>query len=156
PNAPAALRQTVAHEATHLQWKVAVNADQSIIRTVGSEWKAFAKDDGITAYSRAHWQAWEQAQAAGAKGAADLFAVAIEETLAEMRAMQAAGRVVGTRRYQQLLTKVDEAYRKASQNGVGLPRAARRDAAKRLKVDQTKPIDGKKAFERARPDDFAL
>lgn len=109
------LKQTVAHEATHLQFDVAIRTDKQLKKEILADWKGLSRDDGVTAYSRAHWaksELWEGMDL-GARPEW-MRMIPVNETLAEIRAMQAAGRTVGSPRYRALLKRVEKAYEKGA------------------------------------------
>ncbi len=128
------VRGTAAHEATHLKFDVAVRTDLKLEADILRDMPGLEKDDGVTAYSRAHWQKradWK-----------DLFPknspfdlLAVNETLAEIEGMAAVGRHVGTARYRKLLKRVDKAYRKGAKLGVRVPTGGSGGTLRRVRVD---------------------
>jgi hypothetical protein len=114
------VRETIAHEATHLRYELAARADKTLEKDIIADWKALSRDDGVTGYSESHWTAVTKRLEAGARDLSRLdLLVPVQETLAEMRAVEVTNGILpGTRRYKKLLERVEQGYRKAIAKGL--------------------------------------
>jgi len=107
------VRSTVAHEATHLKFATAAHRDRTLVKDILRDYDLLHKEDGVTAYSRAHWNAAPYYKPMGTPTRGGFFyTLPVEETLAEIQAEAVAGRVVGSARFRALLDRVEKAYAK--------------------------------------------
>lgn len=144
---PQMLRHVAAHEAQHLRFDVVWNrasrgglskSAAKLRREVLLDREGFAMDDGVTAYSRAHWRKYlekrDEYYARGVVGDLDLYyKTALNETLAEIAGLQTTGVVTGTPRYRALLAAIETQYNQVARSGPGVAQVfARRSRSRAL------------------------
>lgn len=115
------IRKHVAHEAMHLKFDVAMRTDPAIMKYVEANFRGLWLDDGVTEYSKSHWQQFMVKKPIRGTIPARMMTLPIEETLAEIQGEA----VVGSARYKKLMQMVDDAYAKAQARGMAVPSARR-------------------------------
>lgn len=122
-----ALQSTVAHEMEHLRFFEALKVDTKLLDDIIDDLHGLAVDDGVTGYSRAHWEAAieqlggieriKRIKAAGLSFKERyILATPVSETLSEIRGLILRWRDLPPRfpaRYERLLARVDRAYKRS-------------------------------------------
>jgi len=111
-------RELVTHEAQHLKFDVAMKTDPRVRKYIEKNYAKLRAEDGVTAYSRQHWQAYES-RLAGVTNI-PVESIPINETLSEIAASRATGAgeaFYGSETYRKLAQMVDEAYARAVRTG---------------------------------------
>lgn len=112
--------ELVTHEAQHLKFDVAVKNDPRIRKFIDDNYGTLRAEDGVTAYSKEHWQAYEQSLVRFRVKNVPVATIPVNETLSEMagaRAIGAGESFYGSATYRKLEKMIDDAYAKAVRTG---------------------------------------